>query len=102
MTEEVETGGKTFNPADLLPSDFYEYLLVMISMCANEAWIYMGLVENPKSKTITKDLTQARLAIDVAAFLLQKLEEAGKASNQKELRELIANLQLNFVEKAKE
>jgi len=102
MTEEAHAGGATFNAADLLPSDFYEYMIVMISMCANEAWIYMGLVENPKTKSVTKDLPQAKLAIDVAGFLVQKLEEAGRGDTLKEIKQLVANLQLNFMEKSRQ
>ena len=40
-----------------------------ISMLSGKAWEYLGLIMNPETKEINKDLKKAKIAIDTVAFL---------------------------------
>lgn len=79
------------------PSDVWELLTVFLGLLSEMAWRKMGLLIDPKSGKIEKDMAQAKVAIDTVGFIVEKLE--GKLSDQeiRELRTLLSNLQLNFV-----
>lgn len=65
------------------------------------AWIHMGLVANPLTQLVVKDLPQARLAIDCAAALVEQLQPHLDDREKRELRTLLANLRINYVEQSK-
>lgn len=86
---------------DFLPHDVYSLIKSFVAALSQQAWVYMGLIFNPKTKNITRDLAQAKMAIDCADFLFQKIKENCSANEVRELNDLIANLQLNFVEQSR-
>jgi hypothetical protein len=61
------------------------------------AWIHMGLIVDPATKQLAKDLPQARLAIDCAASLVQHLTPFAETAELDELQGMLTNLRLNFV-----
>jgi hypothetical protein len=61
------------------------------------AWRKMGLLVDPKSGKIEKDMVQAKVAIDTVGFIIEKLEGRLQDQEMRELRTLLSNLQLNFV-----
>lgn len=81
--------------------DVYTILAMFLGELRNLAWIRMGLVANPLSGVIERDLAQARVAIDTAAFIASRLEPIVPAEERLPLRALVSDLQMNFVEQSK-
>ena len=73
-----------------------------ISMLSGKAWEYLGLIMNPETKEINKDLKKAKIAIDTVAFLYDQIKDDLNPEDFKRLENLLANLRMNYVEKLKE
>lgn len=73
-----------------------------ISMLSGKAWEYLGLIMNPETKKINKDLKKAKIAIDTIAFLFDQIKDVLNKENFNRIENLLANLRMNYVEKLKE
>jgi len=73
-----------------------------ISMLSGKAWEYLGLIMNPETKEINKDLKKAKIAIDTVAFLYGQIKDDLNPEDFKRIENLLANLRMNYVEKLKE
>jgi hypothetical protein len=92
----------SLRPEDLLPPDVASLAAGMISALAAQAWIHLGLVMNPRTRTTQTDLPQARLAIDCAQALYEKASPHLEEGLRRDLRATIADLQMNFVSRSAE
>lgn len=81
--------------------DVHTILAMFLGELRNLAWIRMGLVANPLSGVVERDLGQAKVAIDTAAFIAAQLEPVVPAEERLPLRALVSDLRLNFVEQSK-
>src|SRR5438876_9492308 len=81
-------------------ADTVELLRWIIGVLAGSAWQNLGLVPNPASKKVVRDLEDARLAIDAAASLIEHLKLRVDEKERRDLDTLLANLRLNFVEQS--
>jgi Domain of unknown function (DUF1844) len=77
-----------------------DIVTVCIGQLHEIAWAQMGLVPNPTSQTMQRDLTDARLAIDCIADLVRHLEKSADPATQRELQTMLSNLRLNFVQQS--
>ncbi len=85
-------------PGDGLPPvDVFTLLASFIGMLGAQAWQWMGLVKNPSTGNIEKDLAQAKVAIDAIAALAAQLEGKISAAEAEELKAMISDLRINFV-----
>jgi len=73
-----------------------------ISMLNGKAWEYLGLIMNPETKEINKDLKKAKIAIDTVAFLFDQIRGDLNPEDFKRIENSLANLRMNYVEKLKE
>ncbi len=73
-----------------------------ISMLSGKAWEYLGLIMNPDTKEINKDLKKAKIAIDTVAFLYDQVRDDLNPEDFKRIENMLANLRMNYVEKLKE
>jgi hypothetical protein len=73
-----------------------------ISMLNGKAWEYLGLIMNPETKEINKNLKKAKIAIDTVAFLYEQIKDDLNPEDFKRIENLLANLRMNYVEKLKE
>ncbi|GAG11356.1 unnamed protein product [marine sediment metagenome] len=73
-----------------------------ISMLNGKAWEYLGLIMNPETKEINKDLKKAKITIDTVAFLYDQIKDDLKPEDFKRIENLLSNLRMNYVEKLKE
>lgn len=73
-----------------------------ISMLSGKAWEYLGLIMNPETKEMNKDLKKAKIAIDTVAFLYEQIKDDLNPEDFKRIENLLANLRMNYVEKLKE
>ena len=95
--EDAADGGE----AGELP-DVYAFLALFLGELRNLAWLRMGLVANPGTGRIERDMDQAKVAIDTVAFLAQQLEPTVAPQERLPLRALVSDLQINFVEQTKQ
>ncbi|MGB6370925.1 MAG: DUF1844 domain-containing protein [Atribacterota bacterium] len=73
-----------------------------ISVLSGKAWEHLGLIMNPETKEINKDLKKAKIAIDTVAFLYDQIKDDLNPEDFKRIENLLANLRMNYVEKLKE
>lgn len=73
-----------------------------ISILNGKAWEFLGLMMNPETKKINKDLKKARISINSIECLLENIKDELKEDEKSQLENLLANLQMNYVEKTKE
>jgi len=95
--EEGKTQEENFKEPDL-PVLFVWF----ISMLSGKSWEYLGLIMNPETKEMNKDLKKAKIAIDSIAFLYDQIKDDLSPEDFKRIENLLANLRMNYVEKLKE
>ena len=74
-----------------------DILRMTVGMLNEKAWVSMGLLPNPASGQIERDLAEARRAIDVLTDLARHLEADASPEERRELQTLTSNARLNFV-----
>ena len=86
---------------DISSLDTYLLLRLFISILSEKAWQDMGLRAKPGTEKVEKDMVRAKLAIDCIAFLINSLEPFIEDDEMNSLRNLLADLQINFVTQTK-
>ena len=79
------------------PPDIVDIVESMISVLAGEAWKYMGLVVDPVTGQLRRDLERARLAIDCVDALFKNLDPFLDEDKKRRIRTVLSDLRLNFV-----
>jgi hypothetical protein len=97
---EAEDQAEHAQPLPLHALETKDILIWCLGLLAAKAWEGMGLVPNPGSGKVAKDLDGARLAIDAYAAVFVLVREGIDASPRREMETLLTNLRLNFVEKS--
>lgn len=80
----------------------YEVIMVMVDQMAAIAWQKLGLQPDPLSGKVAKDLTEAKVAIDLTQHLASFIEPQLDDEDKRRIHNLVRDLRINFVEKAKE
>lgn len=83
--------------AGLPPVDVYALLGSFIGIMGAQAWQWMGLVKDPSTGKIEKDMAQAKVAIDAVAALAAQLEGKVSPSESEQLKAMLSDLRINFV-----
>ena len=83
--------------AGLPPVDVYSLLRSFIGLLGAQAWQWMGLIKDPSTGKIEKDMAQAKVAIDAVAALMAQIEAGLSPSESEELRAMLSDLRINFV-----
>lgn len=81
--------------------DVRSILALFMGELRNLAWLRMGLVANPMTGQIEKDLAQAQMAIDTVGYLAQQLEPHVAPEERLPLKAMVSDLRMNFVEQSK-
>ena len=74
----------------------------MLGVLGAKAWQGMGLVPNPGSGKIEKDLGEAKIAIDAFSGLLEAMRPRLEGQALRDTEALLTTLRMNFVEKSSE
>ena len=82
---------------DITSLDTYVLLTLFVNILTTQAWQHMGLRVKPGEDNTKPDLELARTVIDCIAFLVDKLTAHVQESEVKRLKNLLADLQINFV-----
>lgn len=73
-------------------------LLMSIDILHQGAWIALGLIADPATGQVQQELGQAKAAIDSVAFLAGQVEHDLDDETRRELKNLVSDLQLNYVQ----
>lgn len=93
----TEEKGEETVGVDISSLDTYTTLKLFMSILAGQAWRKMGLVVDPRTNKIEKDMTQAKTAIDCFQLILKQLENHLSEDEKSKLNSLLSDLQVNFV-----
>ncbi len=96
--EEPQETGSTQTVVDITALPVWQIIPFFISVFDRIAWQKMGLVVNPQSQEIEKDLEQARIAIDSYEGLLANLGEHIEPNVKKALASRLTDLKLNYAQ----
>ena len=97
--EQEKNDNLKFYP-DMLPLD--TLFVWFMGILNSKAWEYLGLMMNPETKEINQDLKKAKISIDSIEFLLNQIKDELEAEDKKHIANLLASLQMNYVEKYKD
>lgn len=81
-------------PEDLALPDLVRLFVAELQM---RALIDMGLIPNPATRLVAKDLPQARLAINCVAALIEHLSPLAPPAERDALQQVVTELRLHFV-----
>lgn len=95
---EPEDGGRQAVPLEAISTR--ELLVWILGVLGAKAWQGMGLVANPGSGKIEKNLEDAKTAIDAFAGVLDAVRPHLEAQVRRDTESLLTTLRLNFVEKS--
>lgn len=82
-----------------IPIDIYDFVTVMADQSAEIAWIKLGLRPDPMTGDFTKDVAQAKVAIDLLAHLSAIMDPRLDDADRRELQNMVSSLRLNYVQK---
>lgn len=71
-------------------------------LLAERAWVGLGLVPDPISGKVARNLPEARRAIDVVADLVKHLCADATPQQQRELQAMVTDLRVNYVRQSGE
>lgn len=74
-----------------------DLLRIFIAELQMRALIHTGVIPNPQTDLVAKDLPQAQLAIDGMAALIEQLRSVAAPAEHDQLRQILADLRLTFV-----
>lgn len=81
--------------------DVYALISAYIATLGSQAFVWMGLLKDPISGKVSKDMAQARVAIDTCEFLMGQTEPVLGEADKREMQRLLADLKVNFVRQNK-
>lgn len=77
-------------------------IMFMTDQMAALAWQKLGLQPDMVTGQIVKDLEQAKVAIDLTSHLASFIEPRLDEESKRRIHNLVRDLRINYVEKAKE
>lgn len=101
LTQEAESDSYDDGEESNEIPDVRSVLALFMGELRNLAWLRMGLVANPMTGQIEKDLGQAKMAIDTVSFLAEQLDPHVAPEERLPLKAMVSDLRLNFVEQSK-
>lgn len=86
---------------DIFSMDIVALMKLFITILSQRAWEYLGLIANPKTGVTKLDIKKSRMAIDTISFILDQIKDDIGDSEQREYRNFLTNLKMNFVDRVK-
>ena len=94
--ESVEEEAAAPQMVDISALPVWQLIPFFIRILDSVAWQKMGLIVNPMTQEIEKDLEQARAAIDSYEALLNQLGDHIESDVKEALKGRLADLKLNY------
>lgn len=82
---------------DISALDVHTTLKLFLNILAGQATMKMGLLVNPQTNKVEKDMKQARIAIDCFQFISKQLEGYLSEEEKRKISSMLSDLQINFV-----
>jgi hypothetical protein len=82
------------------PINVYDILPFMLEQMASVAWQKLGLQHDPITGGLDQDLVQARVAIDIVAYIAGHLESQLDEGDKRQIQSMVRDLRINFVQKS--
>lgn len=97
-SEEVVAGERNAEEAGepSQPVAVHEVAQIYLSVFADLAFQRMGLHADRVAGVVVRDLAQAKLAVDIAAFIAEQLLPTLDEDARRELMNMISSLRLNY------
>jgi len=76
------------------------YLKYQLTMVLNFALLSLGSAPDPVTGLVTKDLPQAKLAIDVLEFMVARLQNEMSVAERQQMSQLVSDLKYSFMQAA--
>ena len=95
LEEELEIGAPEGMPA--MEMGVTAILVTTWNLLIDRAWAALGLVPDPITGKIGKDLPEARRAIDALADVIKHLEPEATDAEKREMQGNLSNLRINYV-----
>ncbi len=95
-----DADGQESKAIPLLALDSTSLLSWFAGILASRAWVEIGLLADPLTGKVSKDLDQARLAIDALEGLTRTLKGKTSPDEARRLDAMLADLRLNYVRQA--
>jgi hypothetical protein len=90
------------NSAPGEPISVYEHLAQILQAMATISWQKLGLQPDMMTGKIAQNIPEAKVAIDVAAYLAGIVEAELDVEDRRRIQGMIRDLRINYVQKAKE
>ncbi|MBM3501330.1 MAG: DUF1844 domain-containing protein [Armatimonadetes bacterium] len=78
----------------------YSLLRMSIGMYIEQAWVHLGVRMDPSRNKVEQNLPYAKIAIDTVEFMARQLQPDLDESERKDLELVLANLRMNYVQRA--
>lgn len=77
----------------------HEILAVVLDQLSSIAWQKMGLQPDMVTGKMETDVAQAKVAVDVVAYLSNIIENEVDEEDKRQLQNLVRDLKINFVQR---
>jgi len=82
------------------PISIYDILTILIEQLSAVSWQKLGLQPDSVTGTISVDLVEAKVAIDLTAQMVQHLESQLDEEDKRRIHSLVRDLRINYVQKS--
>ncbi len=87
--------------AEVAPASVYDILREFATVLSLFAWQRLGLMMDPQTGKIHRDMAQAQVAIDAVAYLVEQVRDKVGEEQRRALEATLADLRINFVQQSK-
>jgi hypothetical protein len=112
---QPDAGSATEEPIDRSDAEYvdeevsgmsasYGLVAYVVGLIASDAWQKLGLIGDPTTGKVSKDMKQARFSIDCVAALIGVIDQSEAelpAELSRDLQRVLADLRLNYVEQSR-
>jgi hypothetical protein len=88
------------NPSQ--PISVYEHIAQILQAMATISWQKLGLQPDMITGKVVHNIAEAKVAIDVTAYLAGIIETDLDSEDRRRIQGLVRDLRINYVQKAKE
>ncbi|MDQ2985300.1 MAG: DUF1844 domain-containing protein [Armatimonadota bacterium] len=78
----------------------YDLMAVSLDQFVEVAWVKMGLRADPLTRTESIDMSEAKVAIDVASRFAETLDPHLEDEDRRRVQSLLSDLRLNYIRKS--
>jgi hypothetical protein len=85
-----------------VPTSVYDHLVFMVDQMTAVSWQKLGLQHDTMTGQLAPNLAEAKVAIDVTAYLASVMEDQLDEDDRRRINGLVRDLRINYVQKTTE